>query len=154
MKFVNGLGITIRDAIDHNDDYYYYCYYYSFYYDISRLLYNTCVHCSVVETFNIRNRKMEEANKSLYLFDLHVGTTYIILNYRVVSTRKKIIIIIIIKRTKYNSIKTHVQSLSSTTSAIDEAFIRCRYFMCVFVFVLLCNFYHYRTDYITDICII
>jgi len=75
MKFVNGLGTTIRDAIDHNDDdYYYYCYYYSFYYDISRLLYNTFVHCSVAETLNTRNRKTEEANKSLYLFDLHVGT--------------------------------------------------------------------------------
>lgn len=71
MKFVNGLGTTIRDAIDHNDDDYYY---YSFYYDISRLLYNTCVHCSVAETLNIRNRKMEEANESLYLLDLHVGT--------------------------------------------------------------------------------
>jgi len=131
MKFVNGLGTTIRDAIDHNDDdYYYYCYYYSFY--ISRLLYNTCVHCSVAETLNIRNRKMEE-----FIPFRFACRYYIILNYRVVRTRKKIIIIK--KITKYNSINTHVQSLSSAASAIDEAFIRCRYFMTC---VCLCLYYY------------
>jgi hypothetical protein len=122
-----------------------------FYYDILRLLYNNMrVHCSTAATLNIRNRKMDEAIASLYLFDLHVVT---ILYYRVVRTRERIII----KKNKTIVLThTYLQSLSSAF-AIDEAFIRCRYMDILYVlsaFVILCNFYHNRTNYISEIFIL